>query len=124
VSDREAIIVQRATKALTNVVFQVADQMPTALGNVTDNRFHDRRLVCASFLESPQSETVDLCVQIRVVTDSVFVSADLVRGGSGEVFSETECVVVEDQDTDAALNPLVAYLDDQADVIIRELHAS
>jgi len=115
-------VTERAKQALAQLVSQVIARVPTARANTSDNLVVGVPTVCASFLKSAQSETVDLCVNIRTTAGTVTISADLVQGGNGEVFSEMTAVTfASDQDAEVALRGLEVYVRNQAETIVREL---
>ena len=117
----QEIITTRVRQALTRLVSKVSAQVPSAFGSVSEHLVCGVPTVCASFLKSPEADTVDLCVQIEAVAGRLSVSADLVRGGSGEVFSEMPTVIIpENQNAEVALRTLEEYVQDQVDAIVRE----
>jgi hypothetical protein len=118
---QEAITAQ-VKQVLTQLVSQVAPRVPSTRGSVSENLVRGIPTVCASFLTSPEADTVDLCVEIEAVAGGVSVSADVVRGGTGEILSEmTQVTIFEGQNTEVAVRTLEEYVRDQSDVIVRAL---
>ena len=115
-------IATQARRVLTQLVSDTVARVPSTRGSVSENLVRGVPTVCASFLKSLEADTVDLCVEIETVDGCVSVSADLVRGGSGEIFSEMTTVLIrKDMDMKAAVRTLEEYVRDQADAISAEL---
>ena len=119
---------QEATQAVKGSLEALNDRIkflvPTVVCVIEDRRVNDSSQVCASFMKTIQSDTLDLCIVLRWTGTDVMVSADLVRGGSGEVMSEMSPIKLSDQEG-GELNKLVdnirEYISSQEDKIIQNL---
>jgi hypothetical protein len=63
---------------------------------------HDARQIHASFLKTPQDETLDLCILLRLAGTQFIVTGDVVKGGSGEVWSKLGPIVSSEQEEETA----------------------
>ena len=113
------MIVAYARQLLTGLTARVLARVPSALGNVSDNVVRGNVLVCSSFMSTRSANTVDLCIEIEVAEVANTVSADLVRGGSGEIISEmTPVTVIRDGVQTQVLGALDQYVRDMEDKIV------
>ena len=79
--------------------------------------------ICASFLETLQSESLDLCVLFQQTESGLTVFVDLVKGGIGEVLSEavfTPARINDEKGTDLA-NRICEYISSLQNEIVRNL---
>lgn len=115
-------IASQAKRLLTQLASQITTRVPSSLCRVGEQIVNSIPSVYASFLKSPDADTVDLSVEIRLVAEYVTVSADLVVGGSGRILSEMAAVTIrKDTEIEPALHDLEKYVLDQADTIVAEL---
>lgn len=133
-------VAARAQRVLTELVAQVTARVPAAWGRVEQHRSlvaaapapstlvqpHNvvRTIVCASFLRSVRDNTLDLCVTIDRQPRVTAVTADLLRGGSGEILSECTLEISSAADLQAAWPTLEQFLLAQADTITTDLEAA
>jgi hypothetical protein len=112
--------IKQSLEALSN---RIRTLMPTTICHIGETPIDDTRQIYASFLKTPQSDTLDLCVLLRPQGTQIVVSADLVKGGSGDVLSELGPVISPSQDMDAGgfEHHIAQYILAQEDALIQEL---
>jgi hypothetical protein len=79
--------------------------------------------ICASFLETLQSESLDLCVLFQQTESELTVFVDLVKGGIGEVLSEaifTPSQINDEEGVDLA-NRICEYISSLQNEVMRNL---
>jgi hypothetical protein len=105
---------------------QIKLLLPSVICNVETATLHDSLQICASFLKTPQSDTIDLCVVFKQSDAGIEVSADLVRGNSGTVLSETHTILLPRQKVDEEFDKFFIHVKDyilsQESSIIQELN--
>jgi hypothetical protein len=117
-----------ATQAVKGSLETLNDRIkflvPTVICVIEDRRVNDSYQVCASFMRTTQSDTLDLCIVLRWTGTDVVASADLVRGGSGEVVSEMPPVKLPGQrggELNRLINNIREYILSQEDKIVQNL---
>ena len=119
----QKVIISQSNRVLTQLVSQIAKELPSVICNVKEQIVHNTPIVCASFLKSSEADTVDLCVEIQTGTKYMTVSADLVVGGSGKILSEMTAVMIrKNTEIEGAMRVLEEYVQNQIDTIAAELN--
>jgi hypothetical protein len=96
--------------------------MPTTLCHIGETVVHDARQIYASFLKTPQDETLDLCILLRLAGTQVIVTGDVVKGGSGEVLSELGPIISEqEEETESFGQHIYRSILGQEDTLIQAL---
>ena len=112
--------------SLESLCNQIETLVPTAICSAGDMTVNESLQIYASFLKTPQSETLDLCVVLKHTETGFLVSADLVKGGTGKVLSEITPLVVSSQaratEIDGFLEDIRRFIFSQQDKIIQYLH--
>lgn len=99
--------------------------VPTALCHIAETAGHDARQIYASFLKTPQDDTLDLCILLRSAGTTCVVSGDLVKGGSGDVLSEMGPMTISEQgeETEPFEQRICQYILEQEGTLVQELCA-
>lgn len=121
--------VERMTQVIANRLATLGNQIetliPTAICSVGDTRADDSLQIYASFLKTVQSESLDLCVLLKRIATGAVISADLVRGGSGEVLTEMPPITLLDRcresEFDRIANYIGEYISAQSETIVQDL---
>ena len=80
--------VQEVVLALEELCARVRTARPDVFCQVGEIGANEPVQAYASFLADPAGESIDLCIYFRQTNETLEISGDLVRGGSGEVLSE------------------------------------
>ena len=77
----------------------------------------------SNFLKTPQEETLDLCILLRLAGTQFIVTGDVVQGSSGEVLSELGPIVSSEQEEESEIfgQHICRYILDQEDTLIQAL---
>ncbi len=122
----EGEVTQTIVNDLKVLRSQINLLLPSVICNVETATLHDSLQICASFLKTPQSDTIDLCVAFKQTATGIEVSADLVRGDSGTVLSEMHTILLPHQKTEGEIDEFFVYVKkyilSQENSIIRELN--
>lgn len=115
-------LIREIVEILSALVLRVTGRLP----RIAAVARHDGGLQpYASFVASPESESLDLCVLVRMIGDGFECSADLVRGGSGEVLGEMPAVTfrrpISAQSVASALDAVRAFAAAQEGRILSEM---
>jgi hypothetical protein len=97
----EEVIMKSIRSSLETLSKRIKAVNPTTICHIGETTINDARHMYASFLKTPQSDTLDLCVLLQPAGTQVVVSADLVMGGSGDVLSELGPVTSPGHDGEA-----------------------
>ena len=97
----EEVIIKAIKDSLEILRSRIKTLLPMTLCHIGETVFHDTRQMHASFLKTPQDETLDLCILLRLAEAEVIVSGDLVKGGNGDVLSELEPLASSAQEAEA-----------------------
>lgn len=93
----EDVVVTSIKQSLETLRSRIETLIPTTLCHIGEAVVHDARQIYASFLKTPQDETLDLCILLRLAGPTLVVSGDLVKGGSGDVLGELEPITSPEQ---------------------------
>ncbi len=100
--------------------------LPSVICNIETATLKESLQICASFLKTRQSETVDLCIVFRRTDIGIAASADLVRGKSGIILSEMPSILLPHQETAEEFDRFSVYVKEyilsQESTIIQELN--
>ncbi len=120
----EVVVVKSIRSSLETLSKRVKTVNPTTICHIGETTSKDARHIYASFLKTPQSDTIDLCVLLQPAGTQVVVSADLVKGGSGDVLSELGPIASPgpDGDTEPFEYHIARYILAQEDMLLQELH--
>lgn len=106
---------------------RVKNLAPTVICNTGDSVVSASLQFYASFLKTKQSDTLDLCVLFKQTGAEVTISADLVKGGSGEILSEMLQIALSSQVTEEECDKVVEQIRDyilsQEEEILEDLTA-
>ena len=78
----EDVVVKSIKQSLEILGSHIKTLMPTTLCHIGETVVHDARQIHASFLKTPQDDTLDLCILVRLAGTKFVVTGDLVKGGS------------------------------------------
>lgn len=119
----EDVVVKSIKQSLEMLKSRIKTLMPTTLCHIGETVVHDARQIHASFLKTPQEETLDLCILLRLAGTQFIVTGDVVQGGSGEVLSELGSIVSSEQEEESELfgQHICRYILDQEDTLIQAL---
>lgn len=119
----EEIVAQAVRNRLESLSSRIKALLPTTICNIGDIIVSDSLQIYASFLKTPQSNTLDLCFLLKPTRENVVVSADLVKGGSGDVLSEMSPIISPSQENkfERFVNHIDEYILSQEDNLIQEL---
>jgi len=121
----EEVLVKSIKHSLGVLRSRIEILVPTALCQIAETVGHDARQMYASFLQTPQDDTLDLCILLRSAGKTYVVSGDLVRGGSGDVLSEMGPMTFSEQgeETEPFEQRICQYILEQEDTLVQELRA-
>jgi hypothetical protein len=94
----EDVVVKSIKQSLEMLRNRIKTLMPTTLCHIGETVVHDVRQIHASFLKTPQDETLDLCILLRLAGTQFIITGDVVKGGSGEVLSELGPIVSSERE--------------------------
>jgi len=119
----EEVVVTSIKHSLETLRSRIKTLIPTTLCHIGEAVVHDARQIHASFLKTPQDETLDLCILLRLAGTTFVVSGDLVRGGSGDVLSEMDPITSPEQgeDTEPFGQHICQYILEQEDTLVKAL---
>ena len=119
----EDVVVTSIKQSLEMLRSRIKMLMPTMLCHIGETVVHDARQIHASFLKTPQDETLDLCILLRLAGTQFIITGDVVKGGSGEVLSELGPIVFSEQEDEAEPfgQPICRSILDQEDTLIQAL---
>ena len=119
----EEVITKSIKQSLEILGNHIKTLMPTTLCHIGETVVHDARQIHASFLKTPQDETLDLCILLRLAGTTFVVSGDLVKGGSGDVLSEMEPITSPEQgeETEPFEQHICQYILEQKDTLVKAL---
>ena len=119
----EDVVVKSIKQSLEMLKSRIKTLMPTTLCHIGETVVHDARQIHASFLKTPQEETLDLCILLRLAGTQFIVTGEVVQGGSGEVLSELGAIVSSEQEEESELfgQHICRYILDQEDTLIQAL---
>jgi hypothetical protein len=118
-------LIDAIRRALDELVARVRQRVPGALAVA---RYDGAMQPYASFAASASAESFDLCVLLqRREGGAIGCTADLVRGGSGDILGEMLPVTLQGgQDTAGTkrlLDAVRAFTSSQEDRVVREMQA-
>ena len=119
----EEVVVTSIKHSLETLRSRIKTLIPTTLCHIGEAVVHDARQIHASFLKTPQDETLDLCILLRLAGTTFVVSGDLVKGGSGDVLSEMEPITspAHGKETEPFGQHICQYILEQEDTLIKAL---
>ena len=118
----EEVVVKSIKQSLEILGSHIKMLMPTTFYHIGETVVHDARQIHASFLKTPQDDTLDLCILLRLAGTKFVVTGDLVKGGSGDVLSELGPIASSAQEeTEHFGQHICRYILDQEDALIRAL---
>ena len=119
----EEVVVKTIKQSLEMLGSRIKTLMPTTLCHIGEMVVHDTRQIHASFLKTPQDDTLDLCILLRLAGTQFIVTGDVVKGGSGDVLSELGPIVSSEQEeeTEPFRQHICRYILDQEDTLIQAL---
>ncbi len=119
----EEVVVTSIKHSLETLRSRIKTLIPTTLCHIGEAVVHDARQIHASFLKTPQDETLDLCILLRLAGTTFVVSGDLVKGGSGDVLSEMEPITSPEQgeETEPFEQHICQYILEQKDTLVKAL---
>ena len=119
----EEFVVTSIKHSLETLRSRIKTLIPTTLCHIGEAVVHDARQIHASFLKTPQDETLDLCILLRLAGTTFVVSGDLVKGGSGDVLSEMEPITSPEQgeETEPFEQHICQYILEQEDTLVKAL---
>ena len=119
----EEVVVTSIKHSLETLRSRIKTLIPTTLCHIGEAVVHDARQIHASFLKTPQDETLDLCILLRLAGTTFVVSGDLVKGGSGDVLSEMEPITSPEQgeETEPFEQHICQYILEQKDTLVQAL---
>jgi len=119
----EEVVVKSIKQSLEILGSHIKTLMPTTLCHIGETVVHDARQIHASFLKTPQDDTLDLCILLRSAGTKFVVTGDLVKGGSGDVLSELGPIASSEreEETEHFGQRIYRYILDQEDALIRAL---
>jgi hypothetical protein len=119
----EDVVVKSIKQSLEMLRNRIKTLMPTTLCHIGETVVHDARQIHASFLKTPQEETLDLCILLRLAGTQFIVTGDVVKGGSGDVLSELGPIVFSEHEeaTEPFGQHIYRYILDQEDTLIQAL---
>ena len=94
----EDVVVQSSKQRLEMLRNRIKTLRPTTRCHSGETVVHDALHIPASFLKTPQEETLDLCILLRLAGTQFIVTGDVVQGGSGEVLSELGPIVSSERE--------------------------
>ncbi len=115
--------VNELRRGLETLKSRIKTLIPTTLCHIGEAVVHDARQIHASFLKTPQDETLDLCILLRFIGNTFVVSGDLVKGGSGKVLSEMEPITspAQGEETEPFGQHICQYVLEQEDTLVKAL---
>lgn len=121
----EEVLVKSIKHSLRALKGRIEILVPTALCHIAETVGHDARQIYASFLKTPQDDTLDLCILLRSVGTTRVVSGDLVKGGSGDVLSEIGPMTFSEYEekTEPFEQHICQYILEQEDPLVQALRA-
>ena len=119
----EEVVVTSIKHSLETLRSRIKTLIPTTLCHIGEAVVHDARQIHASFLKTPQDETLDLCILLRLAGTTFVVSGDLVKGGSGDVLSEMEPITspAQGEETEPFEQHICQYILEQEDTLVKAL---
>ena len=119
----EDVAVKSIKQSLEMLRSRIKTLMPTTLCHIGETVVHDARQIHVSFLKTPQDETLDLCILLRLVGTQFVVTGDVVKGGSGEVLSELGPIISSEQEEETGPfgQHICRSILDQEDTLIQAL---
>ena len=119
----EEVVVTSIKHSLETLRSRIKTLIPTTLCHIGEAVVHDARQIHASFLKTPQDETLDLCILLRLAGTTFVVSRDLVKGGSGDVLSEMEPITspAQGEETEPFGQHIGQYILEQEDTLVKAL---
>src|SRR5215471_15031502 len=119
----EDVVVKSIKQSLDMLRSRIKTSMPTTLCHIGETVMHDARQMHASFLRTPQDETLDLCILLRLAGKQFIVTGDVVKGGSGEVLSELGPIISSEreEETEAFGQHIYRSILEQEDTLIQAL---
>ena len=119
----EEVVVTSIKHSLETLRSRIKTLIPTTLCHIGEAVVHEARQIHASFLKTPQDETLDLCILLRLAGTTFVVSGDLVKGGSGDVLSEMEPITSPEQgeETEPFEQHICQYILEQKDTLVKAL---
>ena len=119
----EEVVVKSVKQSLEILRSRIKTLMPTTLCHIGETIVHDARQIHASFLKTPQDDTLDLCILLRPVGTEFVITGDLVKGGSGDVLSELGPIASSEREskTEPFEQHVCRYILDQEDTLIQAL---
>src|SRR2546425_13275829 len=120
---RVDVVIKSIKQSLETLRSRIKTLMPTMLCHIGETVVHDARQIHASFLKTPQDETLDLCILLRLAGTTFVVSGDLGKGGSGDVLSEMEPITSPEQgeETEPFEQHICQYILEQKDTLVKAL---
>ena len=94
----EEVVVTSIKHSLETLRSRIKTLIPTTLCHIGEAVVHEARQIHASFLKTPQDETLDLCILLRLAGTQFIITGDVVKGGSGEVLSELGPIVSSERE--------------------------
>src|SRR5213593_2710171 len=94
----EEVVVTSIKHSLETLRSRIKTLIPTTLCHIGEAVVHDARQIHASFLKTPQDDTLDLCILLRLAGTKFVVTGDLVKGGSEDVLSELGPVISSERE--------------------------
>ena len=119
----EEVVVKSIKQSLEILGSHIKTLMPTTLWHIGETVVHDARQIHASFLKTPQDDTLDLCILLRLAGTKLVVTGDLVKGGSGVVLSKLGPLAssAQEEETEHFEQHICRYILDQEDALVRAL---
>lgn len=119
----EDVVVKSIKQSLEMLRNRIKTLMPTTLCHIGETVVHDARQIHASFLKTPQDNTLDLCILLRLAGTQFIVTGDVVQGGSGEVLSELGPIVSSEreEETEPFGQHICRSILEQEDTLIQAL---
>jgi hypothetical protein len=119
----EEVVLKSIKQSLEILENHIKTLLPTTLCQIGETVVHDARQIHASFLKTPQDDTLDLCIFLQLAGTTLVVTGDLVKGGSGDVLSELGPIASSEQEeeTEHFGQHICRYILDQEDALIRAL---
>ena len=78
----EDIVVKSIKQSLEMLRSRIKTLMPTTLCHIGETVVHDVRQIHASFLKTPQDETLDLCILLRLAGTQFIITGRVIRSVS------------------------------------------
>src|SRR6266571_8629526 len=97
----EEVVVTSIKHSLETLKSRIKTLIPTTLCHIGEAVVYDARQIHASFLKTPQDETLALCILLRLAGTTFVVSGDLVKGGSGDVLSELGPIISSEREEES-----------------------